>query len=528
MSVRPTKRKLARSTLSGVTSQYTVTAVNGIVQIGVLALLARLLSPRDFGQVGLATAYIGFWSLAARLGLTAAIVRRPALTERDIRAGFTLAVLLGLTAAGLVWVTAPLAARALGSASLTGIIRALGLSLAISGLSTVADALVQRQLAWARLVRVDLASTIVGQSAVSCVLAALGLGPWSLVGGTLASSAIRGVLLLRTQPHAKRPLFAGTEIRHLLRYGGNFALARGLNYAAQQGDNVVVGRTLGLEALGFYSRAFKLMMMPVSNFGLILTRVLFPIMARIQGEAERVRTGYLTGLAVLSLVTGPLSALMVTLAPEIVLVLLGSKWLATVVPFQILSLGLVLRNPNLMTYTLDGAPEALGKRSLREGVYAIAVVGGALAGARFGMAGVACGVLFGVVVNYAAGTSISLQLTGCSFRDHARAQIPGMILGLAAAAIALPTRMALQAAGAPAPAILALVSLATAAGLGGLLFLYPNLIGNYGRMAIRLSGAALSGRLTGSRLAWLDGLSRGVVRRWGSARPAGADGQTTP
>ncbi|MBA3521236.1 MAG: lipopolysaccharide biosynthesis protein [Gemmatimonadales bacterium] len=528
MDVSPSKRKLARSTLSGMTSQYTVTAVNGLVQIGVLALLARLLLPRDFGQVGLAMAYIGFWSLAARLGLTAAIVRRPALTERDIRAGFTLAVLFGLMATGLVWATAPLAARALGSVSLTGIIRALGISLAIAGLSTVAEALIQRQLAWAHLVRADLASTIVGQSAVSCMLAALGLGAWALVGGTLASSAIRSALLLRALPHAKRPLWAGAETRELLRYGGNFALARGLNYAAQQGDNVVVGRMLGLEALGFYSRAFKLMMTPVSNFGVILTRVLFPVMARIQGEAERVRTGYLTGIAVLSLVTGPLSALMVTLAPEIVLVLLGPRWLAAVLPFQILSLGLVLRNPNLMTYTLDGAPEALGKRSLREGLYALAVVCGALVGASFGMAGVACGVLFGVVVNYAAGTRISVELTGCSFRDHARAQLPGVLLGAAAAAIALPARLALQAAGAPAPVILALVGLATTAGLGGLLFAYPSLVGDYGRMAIRLSGAALAGRLAGSRLAWLEGLSSGVVRRWGSASPAGADGQTTP
>jgi len=211
-----------------------------------------------------------------------------------------------------------------------------------------------------------------------------------------------------------------------------------------------------------------------------------------------------------------------------VLVLLGPRWLAAVLPFQILPLGLVLRNPNLMTYTLDGAPEALGKRSLREGLYALAVVCGALVGASFGMAGVACGVLFGVVVNYAAGTRISVELTGCSFRDHARAQLPGVLLGAAAAAIALPARLALQAAGAPAPVILALVGLATTAGLGGLLFAYPSLVGDYGRMAIRLSGAALAGRLAGSRLAWLEGLSSGVVRRWGSASPAGADGQTTP
>jgi len=136
-------------------------------------------------------------------------------------------------------------------------------------------------------------------------------------------------------------------------------------------------------------------------------------------------------------------------------------------------------------------------------------------------------VLFGVVVNYAAGTSISLQLSACSFRDHVRAQVPGVLLALLAAAIALPTRMALHAAGAPPPVVLALTALAAAAGLAGLVFFFPDFIGEYGRMAIRLSAAALSGRLPSRRLAWLEGLSRSVVRRW-LGTPDGSKDQITP
>ena len=199
---------------------------------------------------------------------------------------------------------------------------------------------------------------------------------------------------------------------------------------------MVVGRVLGLEPLGFYSRAFKLMMQPVTNFGLVITRVLFSIMARLQQQAERLRTAYLTGLAVISLVSGPLTALMVVLGPEIIKVLLGPRWTAAIVPFRILSLGLLLRLPNLMTYTIDGFTGSIAKRGLREGLFAAGVITGAVAGIPFGLPGVATGVLLGVVVNYIAGASISLQITGCTLREFLRAQTPGLVLGAMAASVA--------------------------------------------------------------------------------------------
>ncbi|HJX85938.1 MAG TPA: oligosaccharide flippase family protein, partial [Gemmatimonadales bacterium] len=105
----PRRKTLAHSTLAGVTYQYAATAANGVVQVGVIAVLARLIAPVEFGQVGLATAYIGFWALFAAFGVGSAVVQRPELTERMLRAGFTLSLVLGLLASVLVFFTAPLA-----------------------------------------------------------------------------------------------------------------------------------------------------------------------------------------------------------------------------------------------------------------------------------------------------------------------------------------------------------------------------------------------------------------------------------
>jgi PST family polysaccharide transporter len=275
-----------------------------------------------------------------------------------------------------------------------------------------------------------------------------------------------------------------------------------------------VGRVLGLEPLGYYSRAFKLMMQPVTNFGLVLTRVLFSIMARLQQDAARLRTAYLTGLAVISLVSVPLAVLMVVLGPEIVLVLMGPRWEPAVKPFQILSLGLVLRMPNLMTYTIDGFTGSIAKRGLREGLFAAGVIVGALAGVPFGLVGVATGVLLGVVINYVAGASISLQITGCTLREFMRAQTPGLVLGLMTASVAAPVRLALLAAALPGIVVLLGTVALTVGFLAAVLYFHPESVGVYGRGAVRMLAETLSNRHWGRNITWVDRVSGLLTRRW--------------
>jgi O-antigen/teichoic acid export membrane protein len=513
MTAGPRKKTLAHNTLAGVIYQYAATAANGVVQIGVIAVLARLIAPVEFGQVGLATAYIGFWALFAAFGVGSAVVQRPQLTDRMLRAGFTLALLLGGAATLIVFLTAPLAARMLGSDSLTDFIRALSLGLFLTSPGVVAEGLLQREFEWQRLTRLNILSSF-AQSASSVLLAVVGLGAWALVGSSLLFTLVRTLLLLYAHAHPKRMLVSGAELGELTRFGRSFTAARLLNYGAQQGDNVVVGRVLGLEPLGYYSRAFKLMMQPVTNFGLVITRVLFSIMSRLQQDAARLRTAYLTGLAIISLVSSPLTALMVVLGPEIVLVLLGRRWEPAVVPLQILSLGLVLRLPNLMTYTIDGFSGSIAKRGLREGLFAAGVIIGALSGVRFGLAGVATGVLFGVLVNYVAGASISLQITGCSLREFATAQTPGLVLGIMTASVSVAVRQALLAAGLPAVVVLMGTVALSLGFVAAVLYLYPDSVGVYGRGAARMLAETLTNRHWGRNITWVDRVSGLLTRRW--------------
>ena len=494
MTSNPGKKALLRSTFSGLGNQYAGTLITGLGQVIVTAALARLLAPRDFGLAGLGAVYVGLAAVLAQFGIGLALIQRADLTPRYIRAGFTASILLGVLTTALVWFTAPLAAGVLGSDQLIPIIRGLSFTFVLANPGVVAEALSQRSLAWRRLMWVDVTSFLLGYAFPALLLAAAGYGVWALVVSALGQNLVRSAALLRLQPHPKWPRI-GSEIRELLHLGSRFTLARVFNYTAGQGDNLVVGRVLGIVALGYYSRAFKLMMILVTYFATVVVRVLFPIMSRLQGDPERLRATYLTGAAVLALVRAPLGALLVVLAPEFVGVILGPKWTPAIVPFQILTGGIMLRNVYLMAYCLDGAVGAARNRMVRDGAYALAVLAGSLVGTRFGLAGVATGVVLAIALNYVVGAAMSLRMLGASWRDYARSQIPAFGLGFLTAAVAYSVRLGLLAAGLNPWFVLALTGCISLAVVGLLYVARPTVIGEYGGMAVRHFSAAVSARL---------------------------------
>jgi O-antigen/teichoic acid export membrane protein len=488
------KKALISSTFSGVGTQYTGTIITGAGQLVVTAVLARLLSPADYGLAGLAAVYVGLAAILAQFGIGPALVQRAELTPRIIRAGFTATVLIGILTTALVWFTAPLAAELLGNDGLTPVIRGLSFTFVLANPGFVAQGLTERSLAWRRLMWVEVAAFIAGYATPALVLAAAGFGVWAIVGSTLAQNLVRSALLLKLQPHPKWPRI-GPEIRELLRFGSGFTLARAFNYGAGQGDNLVVGRVLGILALGYYSRAFKLMMILVTYFATVVTKVLFPIMSRLQGQPDRLRSTYLTGAAVLGLVSAPLGALMVVTAPEIVAVMLGPKWTAAVVPFQILTAGIMFRNVYLMAYCLDGALGRMRNRTVRDGIYASAVIVGSLVGTGYGLTGVATGVVVAIVLNYFVGAAMSLHLLRASWGEYAHSQAPGIALGVFTAATAYALRAALMAAGAGPFLVLVLTGATTLGLVGALCWIYPRLAGRYGSMALRHLTSEIGSRI---------------------------------
>jgi O-antigen/teichoic acid export membrane protein len=469
--------------------------LNAVLKVVVLIVLARLLSPADFGIVSAALIVIGFSAIFSQLGLGPALVQRRELEPRHIQTAFAASVVFGLLLAGLLWATAPAIARFFHIENSVEVLRTLAWVFPIKGLSGVAECLVQRDLRFRWLATRDVLSYALGYGLVGIALAWAGWGVWSLVVAQITQTVLNAAMLLSVRPPALRPLPSWRAFVELMDFGAGFTAARIANFMAQQGDNLVVGRVLGPQALGIYTRAYQLMAVPTTLFGDVLDRVLFPTMARVQGDPPRLAAAYLQAVASIALVMLPIGVIMTVLAPEVIVVLLGSRWVEVIPPFQVFAIGLLFRTSYKMSDSISRATGAVYRRAWRQAIYAALVFAGAWVGSRWGVTGVSVGVLVSLLINFVLMADLSLAVAHTTWRRFAEAHVPAMLTAVLAGSITWLSITVLRHSGASPLLRLVGASLVTLAAVGLALWAMPRpLLGPYGIRMLSLLGSFLPGR----------------------------------
>jgi PST family polysaccharide transporter len=423
-----------------------------VLQITVLAVLARLVSPEQFGLVAATVILITFSEIISDCGIGAALIQRKRLTDEHVRTALTLTVLLSIA----VWAGIALGAPAIASffrlPALTPLIRVGGLSFVIRSLS-VGDFMLARRMRFRALAMIELASYAT-YAVVAVFLAARGWGAWALVDGQVCAAVVYAMLLWVVVPTPARPCLAREPVQDLISYGGGQFLGRIGNWLAMQGDNFVVGRTLGADALGLYGRSYAMMSLPANLFGQVANEVLFPAMASVQHDLEKLRVAFRHSSAVLALLALPASLVVAMLGDETVRVLLGPSWVALETAFSVMVFGMFFRTSYKLSDSLARATGAVYRRAWRQGAYAAAVVGGALVGHWWGIRGVAFGVLAAVVTNFLLMAHLALQLVDMSWRSYAAAHAPALLLSAVLVLTVGPTTALLRAADASSLVIL--------------------------------------------------------------------------
>ncbi len=426
-------RGLTHSVLRGLFWAFVGTGGQGVLRLAVLVILARLLTPSEFGVVSAALIVVGLSTIFSQLGVGPAVVQRPDLNADHLRSGFTLSLLFGLATTALLWAIAPATAVFFRMPQLGPVMRWLSLVFVIQSLSVVAESLLQRGLRFRRIAVIDLLAFGLGYGAVGVALALMRLGVWALVGAQLAQAVVRTVVLLLAQAHPKSLLLRRRAAGDLLYFGGGHTAARIGNYAANQADNLVVGRWIGAAALGLYDRAYQLMAAPAMFLGEMLDRVLFPAMVKVQDEKSRLGTAYVRSVSVIALTMLPASAVLFVLAPEVVRVTLGRRWDGVIAPFQVFACGLLLRTSYKMSDSLARATGAVYRRAWRQIAYAVLVAAGAWLGRPWGLMGVALGVLVAIAANFVLMAQLSMKLAGVTGRAlwlaHRQALALAVLLG---------------------------------------------------------------------------------------------------
>jgi O-antigen/teichoic acid export membrane protein len=389
----------------------------GLLELLVTVVLARLLTPREFGVMASAVVVMKCSEIFSQFGIAAAMVQRPDLEARHVHAGFLLSCCFGAALTALIFLLAPGIAQFFRMDELAPPLRLLSSVYIIQGVSLTAESLLQRKMKFRLLVSTQAVSYTFGYGVVAISLALWGLGIWALVWGQVLQSLVKSVIYLAIEPHSKSLKLELRAVKDLLSFGGGLTITRICNSFAGQGDNLVIGRLLGAEPLGLYGRAYQLMVMPANLFGMALDQVLFPVMAKVQTERDRLRKAYERGVALIALMVLPVSVTMCVLAPEIVMVLFGPKWSGVVLPFQILAVGMLFRTSYKMGDSLARATGAVYGVAWRHGLYAVFVVGGTWIGQFWGLPGASFGVLGAIALNFMLMAHLSQKLVPTTWKD---------------------------------------------------------------------------------------------------------------
>jgi len=407
---------LRKKAISGVRWNFFGRIGSQVFQFIAVIILARILTPEDFGLVGMTIVFTGFIRLFRDAGFGSALIQRLEVEERHLSSVFWANVALGILLATLIGLAAPAIAAFFNEPQLVLITRVIALDFAIGSLSIVQLAQLQRALAFKKTNLLEMqAKVLSGLSAIG--LALTGFGVWSLVLQSILYSVFLAAATWYVCVWRPRFQFELGAIRELLGYSTNLLAFNIINYWTRNADNLLVGKIVGSAGLGIYTRAYGFMMLPLRQFANVIGQVMFPVLSRVQGDIPKIKAAYLKANRLIALVTVPLVVGLFVTTESFILTLLGPKWVEVIPILQILCLtGVKQPLGASMGWLLTsmGRTDTMRKWALLSGTLNLIAVG---IGVQWGVMGVAIGyVTFGYVIHYHS-VIIPSRLVDVSFKE---------------------------------------------------------------------------------------------------------------
>lgn len=421
---------------------------NELFGIPMSMIMARLLTPRDFG-ISAASSF--FILLAARLtqfGFGTALVRHKNLRPEHATSVYVVNQVMGIVTFAILYFASPLVGSYFRSPEAGQLLSLAAVTFVLNPLGTVPAALLQRRMQFSYTVTADWTDTIVG-ALVTVGFALNGHGYWSFVYGHLTGLVVRVILQMYLAAWTPKFTVSRAALKELLSFGFGIQAKRLLDYASSNLDNLVVGRVLGMSALGIYDKAFTTMNKMVVR--LTLGHAPFRIFSIIHEDAERFRRAYARLILSITLLGYPLMAGCIVMAQPLFALLYGQRWSAAVFPFQLLCAGGMLKLLNAYASQANEAAGNIWRQTRRQAYGTVLVVVGAAVGSRWGLPGAAVGVLVAIAALTIAMQDLVREATGLTWRGLLTPQIPALTCAALLVGVLLATGVLLRIV-APSPA----------------------------------------------------------------------------
>jgi PST family polysaccharide transporter len=317
-------------------------------------MLARLVAPRDFGLIAIALVVVNFAALLSGLGLGPALVQRRDLRPEHVAVAFTLSAGFGMGLAALIALSAVPAAAFFDQPELRRILPVLALIFVCKGVEVTPNDMLTRELRF-RAYYLTSTAAVALASAAGVVLAVAGLGIWALVGLSLVEAVVASVLawVVAIRAGVWTPSFSmdRAALRDLLPYSSYVTMSLLVGYGQGNADNLLIGKLLGARPLGYYSLAYRTFLLPLQKFGEVVSATVFPALAAVRDDPQRLRQGFLRSSQYVALVFFPITVGIAVTAPQMVPVVFGRQWVPAVHTLQVLAMS----GPLLSMTRLRGA-----------------------------------------------------------------------------------------------------------------------------------------------------------------------------
>ena len=447
---RPAVEELKRKSVRGGVVAIGAQGVKLVLQTGTVMLLARLLSPEDFGLAGMAGTLMGFLALFKDAGLASATIQSREVTHEQLSTLFWINAAIGASLAALAIVLAPALAWFYRDPRISLVAAVFGSSFLFMGLMAQHGALITREMRFLTQAKIDLTSLTIS-SATGVVMALLGWRYWSFVGMGIANNIVSMICLWLAVPWVPGAPRRNSGVLPMLYFGGLSTLNSFFVYLAWNSDNILIGRYWGARALGVYGRAYQLATLPVEQWTGTLGGVALSGLSAVQHDPERLSRSFLKAYSLLLSVTVPIAITCPLFADEIILVLLGEKWMEVAPIFRLLaptSLVFALANPlSWLVMSTGRVRRAVSMTAVMTPV----VIIGILLGLPHGPLGVAVGYSAAMVLIIIPIAAWAKRGTGVTWSGLLAASKAPFLAGLLAGSVGLAAKMRFGGALAPIP-----------------------------------------------------------------------------
>ena len=401
-------------------------------------ILARLLSPEDYGCLGLLAIFIAVSNVFIYGGFVSALIQKQNPTQTDYSTVFYWNIATSVFFFIILYICAPYISEFYKIELLTDVLRTQSLILLINALSIVQLNILRKKLLFKKISLIQLIAAC-ASILTTIILAYNGWGIWSLVFQQIINSLVITIILWCICNWRPSLVFSKKSFTELFSYGSYLLLSDLLNSICDNIQGLIIGRKFSSNIMGYYSQAKKLEEVPTTTISYVVQQVTFPVYSKIQNDKDKLYMGVKKSLCMMNFINFPLMILLIAIAEPLFLILFSEKWLPSVPYFQILCIaGLVncMQSVNYQVVCAVGKSKKIFKWNIFKRLIGISLI---FSGMYWGVEGILTGMVISFYVTYIVNSLVSKNITGYTTIQQIKDAIPTLIISIAAYLITLIT-----------------------------------------------------------------------------------------